>query len=223
MKLEDFEVSRYTKPVTMMKLKDKDTVVSVFTETADEVLCVTSLGFGLRYNLEEIPVLGLKASGVKAIKLSENDTLISAVALTNSDYVTLFTENGTAKRIKLPEIQAYTRAKKGISIIKSPKTKTYKVLKCFSNEIKNVFGIVHYEDIKELKASEISFYDKSSVGGVISKKEITDVFIFTKLSKITEVKESEVKEIENIVSKTEEKEVVVENMTMSDFFDEFKL
>jgi len=227
MKLEDFEVSRFTKPVTLMKVKEGDKVVSVFTEDSEEVLCVTELGFGLRYNIDEIPVLGLKASGVKAIKLTDGDSLVSAVPLVNPDYVTLFTENGTAKRIKLPEIQSYTRAKKGISIIKSPKTKLYNVLKCFNNETKNVFGVVHNDDIKEVKASEISFYDKLSVGGVVSKKEITNVFIFTKLSKVEESSEvSEVKEekvIEEIKEEKTEKEVVVENMTMSDFFDEFKL
>ena len=48
-------------------------------------------------------------------------------------FITLFTDQGTAKRVKLSEIAPLTRAKKGSTIIKSPKTKKYNVMKVENN------------------------------------------------------------------------------------------
>ena len=229
--LSDFEVSRYTKPVTMMKIKDSDKVTSAFVSDAKEVLCVTKNGYGLRFNLDEISIVGLKASGVKGIKLT-NDELVSAVPIVNEEYITLITNNGNAKRVKLSEIESSNRAKKGTAIIKSPKAKKYDVLKVFNNETKDTIGILSYDKLFEVKTSEIPFFDIKSVGSSISKRELTDSFIFTKFEKVKneeELTEVENKEVINNEVKTKElkeektDEPVYEELTMSDFFDEFKL
>ena len=231
--LSDFEVSRYTKPVTMMKIKESDSVVSVFVSDAKDLLCVTKNGYALRFNVKDISIVGLKASGVKGIKLTD-DELVSAVPIVNEEYITLITTNGNAKRLKLSEIEASSRAKKGISIIKSPKTKKYDVLKVFNNENKDVIGILSYDKLFEIKPSEIPFFDLKSVGSSISKRELTDSFVFKRFEKVNVEDESNYESnIENELSskntnktklvEEERKEVVYEELTMSDFFDEFKL
>ena len=229
MLLKDFEVSRYTKPITMFKLKDGDELISVNKNDGEETLVITKEGNALKYNTSEIPVVGLRTSGVKSINLNDKDEVISAFVVSNSkEYVTLFTDRNTAKRVKIDEIPKTTRAKKGSSIIKSPKTKTYNLFKGFNTNYKTIFGILD-GDIGYMKSSDINIMDKQSVGSTITKKNIEDIFVVTKLKeiKINNEEINEPKEEKQEEKKTEEvkqeKKETKSQLTMSDFFEEFKI
>ena len=232
MVLKDFEVSRYTKPITMFKLKDNDELISINKNNGDETLVITKEGNALKYNTSEIPVVGLRTSGVKSINLNDKDEVISAfVVSTSKEYVTLFTDRNTAKRVKIDEIPKTTRAKKGSSIIKSPKSKTYNLFKGFNTNSKTIFGILD-GDIGYMKSSDINIMDKQSVGSTITKKNIEDIFVVTKLKEIKlnneEIKDvaeekQEIKEETKTPEVKKEKKETKSQLTMSDFFEEFKI
>ena len=232
MLLKDFEVSRYTKPITMFKLKDGDELISVNKNDGEETLVITKEGNALKYNTSEIPVVGLRTSGVKSINLNDKDEVISAFVVSNSkEYVTLFTDRNTAKRVKIDEIPKTTRAKKGSSIIKSPKSKTYNLFKGFNTNSKTIFGILD-GDIGYMKSSDINIMDKQSVGSTITKKNIEDIFVVTKLKEIKlnneEIKDvaeekQEIKEETKTPEVKKEKKETKSQLTMSDFFEEFKI
>ncbi len=232
MVLKDFEVSRYTKPITMFKLKDNDELISINKNNGEETLVITKEGNALKYNTSEIPIVGLRTSGVKSINLSGKDEVISAfVVSTSKEYVTLFTDRNTAKRVKIDEIPKTTRAKKGSSIIKSPKSKTYNLFKGFNTNSKTIFGILD-GDIGYMKSSDINIMDKQSVGSTITKKNIEDIFVVTKLKEIKlnneEIKDAveekqEIKEETKTPEVKKEKKETKSQLTMSDFFEEFKI
>ena len=226
MLLKDFEVSRYTKPITMFKLKDNDELISINKNDGEETLVITKEGNALKYNTNEIPVVGLRTSGVKSINLNNKDEVISAFVVSNSkEYVTLFTDRNTAKRVKIDEIAKTTRAKKGSSIIKSPKTKIYNLFKGFNTSSKTIFGILD-GDIGYMKSSDVNIMDKQSVGSTITKKNIEDIFVVTKLKeiKINNEENKEIKEEKQEKTNTEEvKKETKSQLTMSDFFEEFKI
>lgn len=221
MRLKEFAVSRYSKPITMFKLKDDDEVVSVSNNSGKDTVIVTNSGYALRFNTDEIPEFGLKAGGVKAIKLSDDDAVSSAFVISeNKEYLAIFTDKNTAKRIKVEDIEMSSRAKKGSLIIKSPKSKKYSIFKAFNISSKSIVGIVD-GSIGYLKSSDINIMDKQSVGSVITKKNIDNIFVVTKLKEIksSELKEKETKkETSDEVKPKEEKQ-----LTMSDFFEEFKI
>ena len=221
MRLKEFAVSRYSKPITMFKLKDDDEVVSVSNNSGKDTVIVTNSGYALRFNTDEIPEFGLKAGGVKAIKLSDDDDVSSAFVISeNKEYLAIFTDKNTAKRIKVEDIEMSSRAKKGSLIIKSPKSKKYSIFKAFNISSKSIVGIVD-GSIGYLKSSDINIMDKQSVGSIITKKNIDNIFVVTKLKEIksSELKEKETKkETSDEVKPKEEKQ-----LTMSDFFEEFKI
>ena len=223
MRLKDFEVSRYSKPITMFKLKDDDEVVSISNNSGKDTVIVTNNGYALRFNTDEIPEFGLKAGGVKAIKLSDDDVVSSAFVISeNKEYLAIFTDKNTAKRIKVEDIEMSSRAKKGSLIIKSPKSKKYSIFKVFNISSKSIVGIVD-GSIGYLKSSDINIMDKQSVGSVITKKNIDNIFVVTKLK---EIKSSESKEIKEETKKETSEEVKPKEekqLTMSDFFEEFKI
>ena len=81
-----------------------------------------STKYYLRYLNEEIPVVGIKASGVKGINLSDDEVIYGGNFNDCDEYLNVFTNNFTAKRIKLTDLKALSRAKKGNMLIKKNKT-----------------------------------------------------------------------------------------------------
>ena len=237
--LSNLPVTRYSKPMTIFKLKDNDEVVSASINDG-VVYIVTENGFALKFNKEEIPVVGLKTSGVKGIKLV-SDSVVSAFGTNeNHEYITIFTDKNTAKRVKLEEIDYSKRSLKGDNILHSPKSKKYKITECYAGSSKTNYGLIR-EETETIKSSDISIMDKSSTGSTISKKDLTDVFKEARLKVIDDTlastpeheessgveppkKEEKTQELkEEPKEDKKQEEQVYETLTMSDFFDEFKI
>ena len=62
--LKDFEVTRYSKSIMCMKVKDNDEIVSAkLTDDHQGIFIVTRAGYGGLYSEKEVSVIGLKAAG----------------------------------------------------------------------------------------------------------------------------------------------------------------
>ena len=215
-KLNEFKVTRYSKPMSCMKLKDKDKVVSVSDDNGSEVFITTKNGYGLRYKTDEISIVGIKASGVKAINL-KNDEVVNGILFDNTDYITIITANGTGKRVKMTEFELSTRARRGVLLVRDVKTNPYHILKTFIN-VKKI-GILT-TDINYMKVTELPIVDRYSTGTVINKKGIVDCFEEVTLTK-------EEKENPNIIEE-EIIEISLDDvdekiLTIDDFLDDFKI
>ena len=185
-KLSEFKVSRYTKPVNCMNLKGDDKLVDAFISSHNNVFIATYNGYGLWFDIMDIPVLGLKTSGVKSINLKD-DYVVSINNFGNIDYLTIIMDKGTAKRVKLSEFEKSNRARRGLMLVREVKTSPYKIIKTFSIDSKNYIGIKTNE-IKELKLTEIAIMDRYSTGNNITKEKIVDAFpLINNLSKEEEI------------------------------------
>ena len=215
-KLDEFKVTRYSKPMSCMKLKDGDRVVSVCDNNGSEVFIATKNGYGLRYKTDEISVVGIKASGVKAINLKD-DEVVSGILFDEAEYVTLITANGTGKRVKINEFELLTRARRGVLLVRDVKTNPYRILKAFIN-VKRI-GILT-SDISYLKVTELPIVDRYSTGTVIDKKGIQNCFEEIELIKQTKEKQEEFEEEIIDISLDE---VDSQILTIDDFLDDFKI
>ena len=175
-KIKDFQVSRYTKAIQCMKLKGDDKVINAFITLADEIFVSTNGNYGLWFDKKDIPVVGIKASGVKAIKL-KNDTVVSTFNFDSNkdEYLLAITDKGTGKRIKISEFEKSSRANRGLLLLREVKTNPYHIVKTFMVNSRDYFGIKN-PDINLLKASEVNIMDRYSTGTTISKHDIIDVF-----------------------------------------------
>lgn len=179
-KLSEFKLSRYSKPANCMKLKDHDTVIAAFIEQKSQVCLTTDHGCFLSFSTSEIPVVGVKASGVKAIKLKD-DLVISVSSYSDLDeYLCVITDKGTAKRVRLNEFPLSTRARRGIQVIKEVKTNPYQIIKTFIPSPKSSIGI-KTEEIIQVKVVEIPIMDRYSTGSQMVKGLVTDSFIVCEL------------------------------------------
>ena len=208
--INELKVQRYTKPVTLMKLKGNDKIVSV--EIAKkEIFITTSRGYGLRYMTEEVPVTGLRGSGVKAINLKE-DEVVSGRSYDETQFITVITDKGTAKRIKLEEFDITARARKGVLVVRDVKTNPYHILNSFVTNNKQEIGILT-DEINYYKVTEFRLCDRYQTGNQITKDKIEKVFIKTELNNKEEVEE----DIDVSLDKVDE-----QIMTIDDFLDDLK-
>ncbi len=216
--LKDFEVSRYSKPMTAIKLKDNDELINADI-SKDEVLFVTNNGLSLRFNTNEIPVVGTKASGVKGINL-KNDYCVYASPINKEEYLNIYTNFKTIKRLKLSDISSISRAKKGNMLFKKAKTKDYKINFAYLTETRDINLYRVDTDFHELKNSEIPIMDLASTGSSVKynydlftlKKELIDLTKDT-----SEEPKEEVLEINQKPSKKEEQ------LSFASFIDDFKI
>ena len=213
--LKDFEVTRYSKPMTAIKLKENDELINADI-SKEEVLFVTSNGLCLRFNTNEIPIVGSKASGVKGINLKD-DYCIYASPIKNEEYLNIYTNYKTIKRLKLSDIIPISRAKKGNMLFKKAKTKDYKILFAYLTETKDINLYKIDTDIYELKNSDIPIMDIASTGSQV--KFNYDLFALKKeLVDLTKTSFEAPKDVEEI--KTPKKE---EQLSFDSFIDEFKI
>lgn len=208
--LKDFIVTRYSKAMMAIKLKDDDELISV-TKSNRLALLISNNGNYLNILNKDIPIVGPKASGVKGIILKD-DKLIFGDTYNNQDkeYLVLFTNNKTAKRIKLNELEIHTRAKKGSSLIKKVKSFDYKINYSLLTNSKDEINIICDNELNVLRDSDIPIMDFKSTGSNISKYLIDNVFIPTKLESY--LKKEITKDISNEPVQS----------SLDDFYEEFK-
>ena len=216
--LKDFEVSRYSKPMMAIKLKDNDELINADI-SKDEVLFVTNNGLALRFNTSEVPVVGTKASGVKGINLKD-DYCVYACPIKGEEYLNIYTNFKTIKRLKLSDIPSISRAKKGNMLFKKAKTKDYKINYAYLTETKDINLYKIDTDFHELKNSEIPIMDLASTGSQV--KYNYDLFTLKRelIDLTKDAKEEQKEEVLEINQKPSKKE---EQLSFASFIDDFKI
>ncbi len=214
--LKDYVVSRFSKPMAAIKLKENDSLVDVFVAKKNVVL-ISSDGYYVQFNHQEIPLTGVKSAGVKGMNLKEGN-LVSAFSYDEAEYVDVFTNNKTAKRIKTSDLEATGRAKRGNSIMKKVKSVNYEIIKAMDTEARDVILLKSDSEIKEIKNSEIAIMDLASTGSVVTKHKIDAIHKKNNLLSFLKKEKKQEKEAEEIKEKLKVKE-----LTMADFLDDFKI
>ena len=216
--VKSLQLLRYSKPTVCMKLKASDEVISVIKEEKPYIFMTTDSGYGLSYKVEEIPLVGPKTSGVKGMKL-KNDHVVSVnnFSYEEDEFLTVITDKGTGKRVRLEEFPESTRARRGLQVIREVKNNPYKVINSYTTTNKENIGLKNNEII-EIKVTELPITDRYSTGTAITKHKIHDSFL------VQEIKtKKEVKEEQEVVEEIPKKEQVdlndIDNrlMTIDDF------
>ena len=186
-----------SKSVKYAKLKDEtDQIVAVAPIRLDDVLLISQNGYALRFNIEEVPVVGAKAAGVKAMNLKEDDVLQSAFICNTSSFY-LLTQRGSLKRVSIEEIPATSRAKRGLQVLRELKNKPHRVFLAgavaeqgfvgdlFSTEVEendqtllvqSNKGTIYESRLQDLNLSERTS-NGSFISDTISDEEVFDAYL----------------------------------------------
>ena len=186
-----------SKSVKYAKLKDEtDQIVAVAPIKLDDLLLISQNGYALRFNIEEVPVVGAKAAGVKAMNLKEDDALQAAFICNTSSFY-LLTQRGSLKRVSCEEIPATSRAKRGLQVLRELKSKPHRVFLAgavleqgfvgdlFSTEVEendqtllvqSNKGTIYESRLQDLNLSERTS-NGSFISDTISDEEVFDAYL----------------------------------------------
>lgn len=196
--LKEFKVSRYSKAISCMKLKDNDEVIDAKLNNFNDIMISTSSCFSLWFDESEIPSSGIKSSGVKSMTLKNDEVVSMNIFDKTLEYVTIFTDNKTAKRVKLEDFEKSTRARRGLLILREVKTNPYNIKNVFVTNTKAIFGLRFNDRIEKIKNTDLPILDRYKTGTTISKEKYLDVFEMQNLTtkeKIEEDKEEIVRTV----------------------------
>lgn len=180
-KLSDFKVNRYSKEISMMSLKNDDKLISVTDSDYSDVFVATRDGYGLWYDISEVSPVGIRASGVKSIKLKDDIVVSSLLFDPSCEFISIIMDRGTAKRLRLSEVTETTRANRGILLMKEIKSNPSKIVSIYIEKVKNEINITSIKENKTIKLSEISIMDRASNGSFIVKDRILYTYPVVKL------------------------------------------
>lgn len=175
-----------SKSTKYAKLKDADDVViAVSPVVLDDIMLMTEKGYALRFNIEEVPIIGAKAAGVKAVNLKDGD-VVAAAFISNTSSVYLLTQRGSLKRMATEEIPVTSRAKRGLQVLRELKAKPHRVfvagpvltdqgdfdLFSTANEDETTSQILHVQSktgkLYEVDVTQLSLSERTSNGSFIS-------------------------------------------------------
>ncbi|MCI1283180.1 MAG: DNA topoisomerase IV subunit A [Lacticaseibacillus songhuajiangensis] len=123
-----------TKAMQAIKLKSDGAYVTdvYFTTAADKqsVFVATAGGYGLTFALDEVPISGAKAAGVKLINLKDGDSVVNYVVTDDPEHaeVAILTQRGAFKRMRISEVPASSRAKRGLQILRELKKNPHRIV-----------------------------------------------------------------------------------------------
>ncbi|WP_276869930.1 DNA topoisomerase IV subunit A [Lactococcus taiwanensis] len=109
-----------------MKGEDDEVVLICPVEFAD-LMVISEQGYALRFNLDDVPILGNKAAGVKAMNLKKGDVIKAAFFVTSNSWY-LLTQRGFIKRMKTEDIPVTSRANRGLQVLRTLKTNNHTVI-----------------------------------------------------------------------------------------------
>lgn len=151
--------------------------------------------------------MGIKAGGVKAINLKDDFVVNGELFDASNEYITILTDKGTGKRMRITELEKTSRAKRGILLMKVIKSNPSKIINTYIINSKNNLGIISENYSKIIKITEVPIMDRQSNGSyvikdkIISSYEVTSLMtkddILDKDKVVVEKKEVSLKEIDD--------------------------
>ncbi|MCL4943359.1 DNA topoisomerase IV subunit A [Streptococcus suis] len=184
-----------SKSTKYAKLKDaEDVVITISPVVLDDIMLMTEKGYALRFNIEEVPIIGAKAAGVKAVNLKDGD-VVAAAFISNTSSVYLLTQRGSLKRMATEEISVTSRAKRGLQVLRELKAKPHRVfaagpvltdqgdfdLFSTANEDETTSQVLHVQSkigkLYEVDVTQLSLSERTSNGSFISDT-ISDEEVF---------------------------------------------
>ncbi|MEK4647912.1 DNA topoisomerase IV subunit A [Exiguobacterium sp. FSL W8-0210] len=172
-KLSDYNAQRKSKPLQGVRLKADDEVLYAQVSTGQtELFLATQNGFGLWFTEDDVPVVGVRAAGVKAINLKDQDVVAGAIGFKEAPQIVLLTQRGALKKMRLADqFQVSSRALRGLQLLRDLKSKPHQVAALIDVTQAKELVLSGKEQEKAIQIGSLSFLDRLSNGSFAYDEE----------------------------------------------------
>ncbi|AFS70582.1 DNA topoisomerase IV subunit A [Exiguobacterium antarcticum] len=172
-KLSDYNAQRKSKPLQGVRLRADDEVLYAKVSTGQEQLFLTTQhGFGLWFTEDDVPVVGVRAAGVKAINLRDQDVVAGAIGFKQAPNIVLLTQRGALKKMRLADqFQVSNRALRGAQLLRDLKSKPHQVTALIDVTQAKELVLIGKDQEKTIQVQSLSYLDRLSNGSFAYDEE----------------------------------------------------
>ena len=193
--LNDF-INARKNGIKAIVLDEGDSLIKCeFVHPGDEAMLVSKKGKGLRFNVDDVRVMGRTAHGVRGIKLAEDDEVIGLVKVEANKNVVLVTETGKGKQVDFDLFKAHGRGTMGQLIYKLQEG-TYLVSALGVNDENDLVCITKKGQTIRTHVNGISTQGRAAGGVNIVKMKTDDDYIVAMT--VTDYQEEETEEVAEV-------------------------
>ena len=112
--LEEYIGTKRRGGIKAINLREGDNIATVFLANREDLLILSKNGYAIRCKGSDFPASGRVTAGYKGINLHDNDEVITALPIRDTnDSVAFFSKKGLARRVKLSSFPVQTRNGRG--------------------------------------------------------------------------------------------------------------
>ena len=170
--LEEYTKIKRSTGIAAIKIKDGDDIANVTFLKDEDLILITKKGQSIHFITTDIKPIGRTTSGVKGIKMDEDDEIVIGLPIHNeTDKVAVFTSKGLMTQTELDEFPCQGRGGKGLMIYK-PKESTGNIIGALMlSEEDNILAIGRPNSIC-ISAREVPTIKRGGAGNLMIKDSI---------------------------------------------------
>lgn len=170
--LEEYTKIKRSTGIAAIKIKDGDDIANVTFLKDEDLILITKKGQSIHFITTDIKPIGRTTSGVKGIKMDEDDEIVIGLPIHNEkDKVAVFTSKGLMTQTELDEFPCQDRGGKGLIIYK-PKESTGNIIGALMlSEEDNILAIGRPNSIC-ISAREVPTIKRGGAGNLMIKDSI---------------------------------------------------
>ncbi len=163
------ELTQYSRPrangIIAVNLNDGNELIGVdLTDGDSEIMLFSDAGKVVRFHEEQVRPMGRTATGVRGIRLEDEQRVVSLIVPRGEGAVLTATENGYGKRTDIAEYPAKSRATKGVVSIKVSERNGKVVGAVQVNEEDEIMLISDQGTLVRTRAAEVSTVGRNTQG-----------------------------------------------------------
>lgn len=117
--LEEYTKTKKSTGIAAINIKDGDSLANIELMDEENMIIITKQGKAIHFETKDISAIGRVTSGVKAIKLDEEDEVLAGIPIfNNNETIAIVTSKGIAKKMQLDDFPIQNKGGKGLSIHK---------------------------------------------------------------------------------------------------------
>jgi len=178
-KIEEYKNIRRGGIVAINLMKKDKLIGAALSQGNDNILLVTQKGQAIRFSEKNIRSLGRTASGVRGIKLTEEDKVISLLSITPEEKkykptILVVSSNGYGKQSRWSEYRQQKRGGQGVKTAKINKRTGFLVRACLVKNEESLVAISKKGQIIKSSLSNVPILRRSTQGVRIMKMAPND-------------------------------------------------
>lgn len=156
---------------------DDDELINVeLVKEEANILSITRGGLSLLYKIEDVPVQGRKAGGVRGMKLNDGDTIAFAGLCDDEGEVVIVTDKSLGKRVIIPTLDVSNRYLKGVKIVELGKDS--QVFFVCIVKLPYDLAVLVGDNVKIVNTEDIRLDTRTTKGKSIVKGDISEIIPF---------------------------------------------